>query len=1571
MGQSYRIKTELGVNKTINLQLDQDFEFLEILSLKIQQTDVYSRSCADYGVLVGRITANGGLGIPNARVSIFIPITTIDESNPLISSIYPYKSPTDKNDDGYRYNLLPYEKSYSKHASTGTLPSRSDVLTGSTAVEIYDKYYKFTAKTNDSGDYMIMGVPLGNQTIVMDVDLSDIGEFSLTPQDLIRMGFATEAQVAGNRFRSSTDLTSLPQIINIVKGAEISPLWGDPTTCQIAINRLDFDLRDEANVDIQPTSVFMGSMFSTPDKYRIRKNCRPKDNMGNLCGLTTSPGQILAIRQTIYQDSEGNPTLEQYELEQAGNVIDSSGTWLIELPMNLDYFVTNEFGEKVLSNNPAVGIPTKAKYRFKVKWQQPNDLTLTSRRPYYLVPNIKEYGWSGGVDPSPSENFPLVNTVQKKRQQSSYYFGLSWSGYTDGFLGQEKIDKLNESIDCRDTFYQFEFNRVYTVSSFIDQWKKGGTGRFIGIKEIDSQDCEDTVNKFPVNDGFKNFDFLYFLFSIIFTVIQPIGINLLIIANILLFLYNLIFEFLCAVCRLPLIRKLNVCKKLNCNKKDYTIRLPMITYPECQACECKQDIQTSGIPTTNTGTGILSLLSQSTLYSDSLEAKYFSGDTENGDNLSIMFSEAIAGLGLTSNVGIPQRYKIPISQTLDADGSKIVVSNDLPVGERINIFNQRDNFFTGVNKIKVTIAEDLNFGKYHYDNTVTVLSQEEFLPGTLLSFVNVGNSNDINYTYSATTPTGVITGISGESYNSTGATNITLSYAINQLTNSSPITYNLPYGSGETNYKFPADIEYFQVVTAITVANASKIWNTGTTQSFGNVLSEPTNCSVWRKLGSAYLPFYNNNLVPTEYFEGYQEQYVLVLQRGVDPYSPVYKNVYSLGGLFGTTDSDPNWTITAETRINIPIQKLEVSNITVQPYNQNGMYYQSYFFKPGIPTSSEPGDSFSGFSTTNTAYYGSLDATTNPLPIWSSKSGNRVISKTTNGFYGSSVSSVKYDNSENVSGLSIMGTTNPSIVANATGFNSLYYSKIFTNGESLIPITINDSQKNILRTDRLPSSDGLDGGSWGNNPSLLQQNINFAIYPINTSGEDISSPEFSTGAETVTADLDGYGKLTLNVLDSFDCQDMVGLTCYSGFGGNFGINQNCITSDAVEKGCYMFLRRPLTDLFVDIKNFSEWGYRFRFFYGLCRGVLSQSFMNNWVNGSLYAFPIDVVTIYNSQNKPKYPKFCNGVSYYNMDSNNYYYRSSPWNDTTNKFIGKNAGNPQSVNTVNLLFPTTIANLGMKDYFYSEITFDPSTKAYIIPNLDSTSYSDTSDLVNLFVISRITDESFLSQLISSGDNGINQLFSRPEKRVDGDFAQLTSINSEIGNINFSPEFYETTTTNSPTTVLGTPSNPAMAVWFSSTTQDLQTKDYLTPGIIDFRSSDNVGYYPYPYGIKSQLVPFYQWELADSSRIFGNQYNDWKIKQSSDIIQNNYQSLDRAATDTKYFLNGTSVANNLTARGYIFSVDGDVVNYPTTGGKYSTTGQISSKFLVGAPYQFYFGVVKGASALDRFKTKYSVDE
>lgn len=1583
MGQSYRIRTELGINKTINVSFEQDFEFLEILSLAIQQTDVYNRSCAEYGVVVGRVTANNGFGLPNARVSVFIPILPEDQSNPIISSIYPYKSPEDKNEDGFRYNLLPYEKSYSAHAATGTLPTRLDALTDSVAVEVYDKYYKLTAKTNESGDYMIMGVPVGSRTLVMDVDLSDIGEFSLSPQDLIRMGLATEAQVAGNRFRSSSDLNSLPQIINLQKEIDVLPLWGDPTVCQLAITRTDFDLRDEANIDIQPTSTFIGSIYSSPDKFRIRPGfriagitiggCRPKDNLGNLCNLTAGPGQILAIRQTIDQDSDGNPVLEQYQLEQSGNIIDGNGTWLTELPMNLDYVITNEFGERVLSNDPTLGIPTKAKYRFKVKWQQPPTLTEQTRRAYYLVPNVKEYGWRQDIDP----NFVSPTSTDGKKLSSSYYFGLAWSGYTDGFVGQQKIDRLNEAINCDDTFYEFNFNRVYTISGMIDQWKKGAKGRFIGIKEIDNDDCSSTVNKFPVNDGFRNFDFLFFLFSILLTILQPTMLILLTVAHIILFLYSLVIGFFCALCGICFLgicpfRWLCRALKIKCDKKDYTFRLPMITYPNCEACECKSDYNTSAnnVPenASTTAGGVLTYVSLPESYTPQFEL-YFSSE-QSVTEYSIVNAEALSGNARKAFNSNPSIYKIPVSQGLDIDGAfTFTRSKELPLGERINIFNLRKNYFDGINKIKVKVEPTLNVGsdKFHYDNTLTVLSNTPFNSGDLLTMVNTSSSTDLNWLYSASTVNGVVTGISGTPYTSTAATAVTITYASTPSTPQTVI-YNLPYGTDDRNYKYPADVEYFQVVTAITWNQIQNLWNPNTPESFPNILSAVTSVTTYRGLFAAS----KRDFKPIEFFDGIQDQYILVLQRGVDPYSPRYIQQYQIGNLFGTSETDPRFTFTAATKLNIPIQVDSSPSISVQEYNQSQMYFRSYFFKPGIDGSSVNGEQFSGYTTVNTGYYGLLDKN-NFSSQYFQTSGKGVISKTANGFYLSSPSGAKYDSSEDLTGGSSIAANNSSAnvgsisTNNPTAFfNYQYYSKTIYGGISNSAMTITDSVKNVMRTDRLPSSDKLDGGSWSINPSLLQQNLNFAVYQVFDEGEDISTVAYTTGADIVTPDIEGLPD-SGRVLDSFDCEGMVALNCYTGFGSQFQIDQNCISSDAVEKGCYVFIRRPLLDLFKDWGNFSEWAYRFRFFYGLCRGVLSQSFMNNWVSGSLYAFPIQVDTFYDRQNKP-FSKYCMDLIYFDQKTTNFYYRSSPYDDNTNKFIGKPTLKSNSpANQRNLLYPTTIMNLGMKDSFYGELSFEPSTRAYVMTELDSTSFGDTSDLVNLFVISRITDDSFLKRLITIGkDNGLNQLFSRPHNRIDGDLAQLLSINSELGVVKFSPEFYEVdpSSTNNPTTILGSASQPVVAVWFSSTTENLQTKDYLTPGRIDFRATPTSNFSPYPYGIKTQVVPFYKWQLSGGTTIFGTQENNWATKRT-DIVSVGFQSLDRMKlSNPTYFQSSSSpTTTDLNNRGYIFSVDAN--------GNYSQVAALNNNFVVGAPFHFYFGIIKGESALDKFKTKYSIVE
>ena len=1687
MGQSYRIRTELGINKVINVQLDQQFEFLEILSIKLQQEDIYTKSCAEYGVVVGRVTANNGFGIPNARVSVFIPIESADESNPLISSIYPYKSPNDRNEDGYRYNLLPYEQSYSTHSATGTLPTRLDVLTGSTAIEIYDKYYKFSVKTNESGDYMIMGVPQGQRTLVMDVDLSDIGEFSLTPQDLIRMGLATEAQVAGNRFRTSSDLNSLPQIINFVKELEVSPLWGDPELCDIAINRVDFDLRDDANVDIQPTAVFLGSMFSSPDSMRIRPSFKflgistggkPRDNMGNLCELVPGPGQILAIRQTIDQDSEGNPILEVYQLEQSGNVIDGDGTWLVELPMNLDYFITNEFGEKVISYDPTIGIPTKAKYRFKIKWQQPNSLSERIRRPYYLVPNIKEYI---GLRPN------------------SYYFGLDWSGYTSGFTATRKVDRLNEIINCEDTFYEFTFNKVYTVASLIDEYKKGGRGQFIGIKEIGDSTCASSVNTFPVNEGVRNFDFLFFLFSIIFQILAIIGPILLTIYHILAFIWNffavpllvyLIFFFgrlaiLSILLGIPGIPRAilygAIVFFLIRNFKrivDYTfprLKLSMMTYPDCQACQCTPEglvPSGSALPEST-----LTQFSNSQLYYQKLFDGVSTGGGLFGGVLSDTDRRAVASVAISQAIGtrfLPTNdaaaFMSTKSQLFEEMGGRDYIdltafSVNLPLGERINVFNTRKKYFDGVNQINVTFNKPSNIGKFHTDNTLTVVYVEKYEAGQLITFVSPELSNDVNYKWTGDTKaTGTVKGIRGTSL-IPKAGGITVTYAdtspVFGQTTGIDISYNLSYGTigdgeaqcvdrltiditgstgtvtyntcdgvpktltyvtpglktiddvycinlstlgGEAEYSissvgatcqryiYPLDIEYFQVLTALTITEYFTLINPSSgVETFPDILNGSTTVSAtWYRDIFPSSTWEANILNPFSYkdfFEDFGNQYVTILQRGVDPYSPLYANEYGVGKLFGFTSNDAI-TFTASTRINTPIQPLPITATTsVQDFQggQTAIFTPSNFFLPGVAGSTVEGLQFSGFQTNAVRYYGKYDAKNNPSGRYFNTPRLGGVTCLVSATANQAEASLPLDNpsnfynlSEDLSGNGVyvinnLAPTNEFPTGNSKkGGSSEYLSEIFEltylYSVSTTAMTINDRTLNVMRTDRLPSSDFLEDGA-ASQP-LLQQNLGFRTYLLDNDGVGAVIIGYSTGASVVTAEIEGLPN-SVRALESFNCETMVGLKCYTGFGDSFRIKPGCSDTDNIEFGCYTFLNRALFDLNKDLKNFSEWVYRFRFFYALCRGVLSQSFTNNWINGTLYAFPIQTNTYFDLQNKPLPPNYPTDVVYFDDSSNNFYYRSSPYNLITQKFVGQITKQDEgAVNVYNLLYPTTIINLGVKDSLYREVNFDASNNGYIIPNIDSTSYNDTSDLINFFVISRITDETFLEQMLSLGDNGIQQLFSRSRrrgtryKRVDGDLAQLMSINCEIGNIGFSPEFY----TEDAVKIIGTASNPTIAVWYSSTTENLQTKDYLTPGRINFRGENNVGYYPYPYGIKSQVVPFYQWKLDPiNGKIFGTQNNDWATNRS-DIVQNRpYQSMDRLTISIPTYFTPSDYSpgvNDLIARGYIFSVD-------LSGNYQEAIGKSPTQFIVGAPFHFYFGTVKGASALDKFKTKYSINE
>jgi hypothetical protein len=525
MLEKYRINTNIGDEQHLIVELKQDFDLLEILSLKFTQKEAYTSLCADYGVVCGRVTANNGFGIPNAKVSIFIPSDgNIDDT--VINDLYPYNDINERNKDGYRYNLLPNKKQHSGHTPVGTFPSQEDILNREEILEVYEKYYNFTVKTNQSGDFMIWGIPLGSQTLHIDIDLSDMGCFSLRPYDFIKKGYNKEQFDRIYNFKSSTDLDGLPQIVSFDKTIEVIPFWGSTDICNIGITRTDFDLSN-IGIKIEPISLVLASSITDEKNSAIKRSGVIRKNTGSKCSLQTNEGKLECIRFTrnkVYGSDNQvlYPELENYNIEET---IDENGVIMAVIPMNRDYVITNEYGEQEITNETNKGIPTSTTARMRFSLNIDGNKTTTAK---YLVPNIREFNSNSNGSFNKGDEYnegilssyifsdvfeDYINVPRKSNLNfNSTGFGTNVKNYKKDLI----LGTNNNNIP-EDYFYKFIYGKVYTVSSFQSSHYEVsaigsvfGTSRkdaFLGIKDIKptiEEDCSTSTNYFPTNFAYRN-----------------------------------------------------------------------------------------------------------------------------------------------------------------------------------------------------------------------------------------------------------------------------------------------------------------------------------------------------------------------------------------------------------------------------------------------------------------------------------------------------------------------------------------------------------------------------------------------------------------------------------------------------------------------------------------------------------------------------------------------------------------------------------------------------------------------------------------------------------------------------------------------------------------------------------------------------------------------------------------------------------------------------------------------------------------------------------------------------------
>ena len=462
--KSYRIRTNVNNDSVVNFTVDNTIDTLDILSLSIDQKNTYRLMGSNTGIIAGRVLANGGFGVPNVKVSVFIPYETTEDIDKQI--LYSFSSTRSTDSNGVRYNLLPNELDDKCHQNIGTFPSKRVLLDNNNWIDVFDKYYQFTTRTNESGDYMIYGVPVGTQTVHMDVDLSDIGILSQKPRDLIYKGYNANMFENTTKFKVDTNIDSLAQVITQDQSIYVYPFWGDTTDTQTnaAITRCDMNI----NYKFEPTCIFMGSVVTDAGENAMSQKCVGGKKQGNMSDMITGEGKIEMIRKTP------NGQVEQFSV-QGDNNINSDGVWCYQIPMNLDYVMTDEFGKMVMTDNPNTGIPTRARVRFRLSMAEtPSDVTAR-KRARFLIPNNPH------LMESDYPNFTETKEID-------YEFGTKTKD---------------------ENFRDLMWNNVYTVKSYIPRLQKSrlpNNLRHLGIKMVNHSGAN---NPMPFNNLRIKFNFIY------------------------------------------------------------------------------------------------------------------------------------------------------------------------------------------------------------------------------------------------------------------------------------------------------------------------------------------------------------------------------------------------------------------------------------------------------------------------------------------------------------------------------------------------------------------------------------------------------------------------------------------------------------------------------------------------------------------------------------------------------------------------------------------------------------------------------------------------------------------------------------------------------------------------------------------------------------------------------------------------------------------------------------------------------------------------------------------------------
>mgnify|MGYP003663691281 FL=1 len=353
-------------------------------------------------------------------------------------------------------------------------------------------------------------------------------------------------------------------------------------------------------------------------------------------------------------------------------------------------------------------------------------------------------------------------------------------------------------------------------------------------------------------------------------------------------------------------------------------------------------------------------------------------------------------------------------------------------------------------------------------------------------------------------------------------------------------------------------------------------------------------------------------------------------------------------------------------------------------------------------------------------------------------------------------------------------------------------------------------------------------------------------------------------------------------------------------------------------GCYVkvICINPACLLYnMHLRIVREWMRRQKIVTALCKGLMNYFWENNWVTGFLYQFQFKAkLKFSNDYTVPSPPnsvdadphsgevfdtyatgsKYCKKLVYLHPTEHTFYYRSSPFRASTEKFIGDDDGikggngsdNEHSNGDMarHILFPTTITDMGSRNQCIQQICYDSKfgEECSVTDQIGSTSFQNIDDIISDIYDIKM-DYPFTIRAT---------LFNRPARNIGGDVGQALMQNSMVGVVGYQTNMGDTDCDCSPV-----PANSVTSALPLYPSPNSDYNNYVDNALNAGSQEYNIAWAPLTYtassqtimtgqdlidcltdelNLSSQVIPYYMWQYRKSSGSisddFGGLYNDW---------------------------------------------------------------------------------------------------